>query len=157
MKNCVTKISMAENVSLVNFEKAPAGIDFLSRLFTAVEEEGINIDMISQSTIMGDYVSLSFSVDSDYLGKIMTLVKRIRDNHPTLKPIIKSGNAKIWLYGNDMADYVGVAAQAFRALKERGIDVIMITTSEVDVSLLVDDEAGEDALQALKKSFEIAD
>ena len=155
MKNCVTKISMAENVSLVNFEKAPAGIDFLSRLFTAVEQEGINIDMISQSTIMGDYVSLSFSVDSDYLGKIMTLAKRIRDNHPTLKPIIKSGNAKIWLYGDDMADYVGVAAQAFRALKEKNIDIIMITTSEVDVSLLVDDEAGEDALKALKESFEI--
>ena len=146
---------MAENISLVNFEKAPAGINFLSTLFSAVAEEGINIDMISQSTIMGDYVSLAFTVSSDSLGKIMTLANRIRENHPTLKPIIKSGNAKLWLYGADMADYVGVASQAFNALKEKGIDVIMITTSEVDVSLLVDDEAAEDALAVLQNSFEV--
>ncbi|MBQ4153007.1 MAG: ACT domain-containing protein [Oscillospiraceae bacterium] len=155
MKNCVTQISMAENVSLVNFEKAPAGIGFLSKLFTEVEEEGINVDMISQSTIMGDFVSLAFTVDSDSLGKIMTLAKRVRDEHPTLKPIIKGGNAKIWLYGNDMANYVGVAAQAFRALEEKGIDVIMITTSEVDVSLLIDGEFAQDAVAILKKSFEV--
>ena len=155
MKNYVTRISMAENVSLVNFEKAPAGSDFLSRLFTEVEEEGINVDMISQSTIMGNFVSLAFTVDSGSLGKIMTLAKRVKDEHPTLKPIIKSGNAKIWLYGDHMANGVGVAAQAFRALAEKGIDVTMITTSEVDISLLVDDEFAQDALAILKESFEV--
>lgn len=155
MKNCVTKISITENVSLVNFEKAPAGISFLSTLFSAVTENGINIDMISQSTIMGDYVSLAFTVGSEDLGKIMTLANRIREKHPTVKPIIKGGNAKLWLYGADMADYVGVASQAFSALKEKGIDVIMITTSEADISLLVDDEFAEEALAALKASFEV--
>lgn len=157
MKNCVTQISMAENVSLVNFEKAPAGISFLSKLFTVVEEAGINVDMISQSTIMGDFVSLAFTVESDSLGEIMTLAKQIREEYPTIKPIIKGGNAKLWLYGDDMANYVGVAAQAFRALEKKGIDVIMITTSEVDVSLLVDGEFAHDALSALKQSFELSE
>lgn len=155
MKNCVTTINMAEDVYLVTFEKAPAGISFLSRLFSAVAKEGINIDMISQTSVMGDYVSLSFTVGADSLTEIMTLANSIREKHPTLKPIIKGGNAKLWLYGEDMADYVGVAAQAFDALKEKGIDVIMITTSEVDISLLVDDESAEEALAVLCESFEI--
>ena len=55
-----------------------------------------------------------------------------------------------------MANYVGVGAQAFSALQEKGIDVIMITTSEVDISILVDDESAEEALTALKQSFELA-
>lgn len=156
MKNCVTRISMEEDVNLVTFEKAPAGITFLSKLFSRVGEAGINIDMISQTTVMGDFVTLAFTVDSDSLGDVMKLANSIREKHPTLKPIIKSGNAKLWLYGEDMADYVGVAAQAFEALRQKGIDVIMTTTSEVDISLLVDDESAEDALKALKESFEVA-
>lgn len=155
MKNCVTKISMVEDVNLVTFEKAPAGIDFLSKLFSAVGKAGINIDMISQTTIMGEFVTLSFTVASENLGAVMTLANQIREKHPTLKPIIKSGNAKIWLYGDDMADYVGVAAQAFEALRGKGIDVIMTTTSEVDISLLVDDESAEEALKTLQESFEV--
>lgn len=155
MKNCVTTISITEDVNLVTFEKAPAGSAFLSELFSGVGDAGINIDMISQTTIMGNFVTLSFTVGSDSLGDIIKLANSIREKHPTLKPIIKSGNAKIWLYGEDMADYAGVAAQAFEALRQKGIDVIMTTTSEVDISLLVDDESAEDALEALKKSFEV--
>lgn len=157
MKNCVTKISMAEDVNLVTFEKAPAGSAFLSKLFTRVGDAGINVDMISQTTIMGDFVTLSFTVGSDSLGDVIKLTNSIREKHPTLKPIIKSGNAKIWLYGEDMANYAGVAAQAFEALRQIGVDVIMTTTSEVDISLLVDDEAAEDALKALKDSFEVVE
>ena len=156
MKNCVTKISMVEDVYLVTFEKAPAGSAVLSKLFSAVADAGINIDMISQTTIMGDFVTLSFTLGAESLGEIMTLANSIREKHPTLKPIIKGGNAKIWLYGEDMANYVGVGAQAFSALQEKGIDVIMITTSEVDISILVDDESAEEALTALKQSFELA-
>lgn len=121
MKNCVTKISMVEDVYLVTFEKAPAGSAFLSKLFSAVADAGINIDMISQTTIMGDFVTLSFTLGAESLGEIMTLANSIREKHPTLKPIIKGGNAKIWLYGEDMANYVGVGAQAFSALQEKGI------------------------------------
>ncbi len=156
MKNCVTKISITEDVNLVTFEKAPAGSHFLSKLFVGVGEAGINVDMISQTTIKGEFVTLSFTVGSDSLGAVMTLANSIRETHPTLKPIIKSGNAKIWLYGEDMANGIGVAAQAFEALRQKGIDVIMTTTSEVDISLLVDDEAAADALKALKESFEVA-
>ena len=131
--------------------------DLLSeQIYEALADAGINIDMISQTTIMGDFVTLSFTLGAESLGEIMTLANSIREKHPTLKPIIKGGNAKIWLYGEDMANYVGVGAQAFSALQEKGIDVIMITTSEVDISILVDDESAEEALTALKQSFELA-
>ncbi len=157
MKNCGTQINMVEDVYLVTFEKAPAGSAFLSMLFSAVADAGINIDMISQTTIMGDFVTLSFTLGAESLGDIMTLANSIREQHPTLKPIIKGGNAKIWLYGEDMANSVGVGAQAFSALQKKGIDIIMITTSEVDISVLVEDEVAQEALSTLKQSFELTE
>ena len=66
----ITAINVTEDVALVTLSKVPATVDFISRIFDALDEQGVIVDMISQTALTGEYVSISFTADSEDIGKI---------------------------------------------------------------------------------------
>ena len=79
------------------------------------------------------------------------MTNEIRSRYPTLKPIVSSSNVKLSLYGEDFPKYTGIAAQVFQVLASKGIELLLITTSDVDISLLVSSADHYKAEAALKE------
>ena len=149
------KITVTEDVYLITFGKIPMDLSLISDIFLQFSEAQINIDMISLAPPPGDTTSVSFSLPSDNLVRVLELVNRYREAHPSLKPLIAGGNVKIQLFGSGMRDMWGVAARAMAALARTGAELMLITTSEVDISFLVTRAHYEEALAALQEEFEL--
>ena len=146
----ISKIYETEEVSMVSFEKTPAQIGFISELFRRIADAGINVDMISQTAPKGEKNNLSFTIAVEWVMEVTALAARMNSG---IKPLISSGNVKISLYGEAMPEYAGVAAGVFDLLNEAGIDILLITTSDVDISLVVSSANADRALAILKKAY----
>ena len=79
----------------------------------------------------------------------------IRDRDAKASPLISVGYSKLNLFGEDMVTSCGVAARALNALAMADIEVLLITTSDLDISLLVRSENEDSAYDVLKKAFEL--
>ena len=152
----VDKITLTEDVALLTFSRIPADLTLISEIFLQFGGQQINIDMISQAAPRGDTTSISFTVSSERVVEVLELVNRFREKHPAIKPLIAGGNVKIQLFGEEMPRMSGVAARAIAALARTGCELMLTTTSEVDISFLVAGAHCEDALCALQEEFGVS-
>lgn len=146
-------VSITENVTLVSLNDSPADIKIIARIFTLLSEAGVDVDMISQIPPHGNIPYLSFTVNDDDLTKVFEVAAKLREENPELKLGISSGNSKISVFGEDMRACPGVAAKVFTAVAGTNEDVRMITTSEVDISLLVYSHGSNAVVSAIKKAL----
>jgi aspartate kinase len=127
-----------------------------SRVFEAVAKGGIVVDMIVQNLVAGK-AELSFSVPQPDLDRALQLTRReAAAIDPSTRVAGDSEIAKLFVLGVGMRTHTGVARRMFGALAERGINISMINTSEVRVSVVVDRARGEEALATLKEAFNLA-
>jgi len=124
-----------------------------AKLFGALAKNNISVDMIIQSLANNGTNSIAFTVDADDLeGAIKTL----KDEKETVKAaeiLTDSDIAKVSIVGAGMVDRPGIAADMFRALADRNINIKMISTSEIKISCLVDKQNANEAIKALCKEF----
>ena len=149
----VTQLSVTEDISLITFPRVSADLAFVTEVFELLEEERINIDMISQTAAQGLTCGLSFTVSGHLVTSTLEAIGRSAHAHAELKPMVSEGYAKLSLYGEAMREQPGVAARAMRALLDGGVEIRMITTSEVDISVLIADIDLPDAVEALETAF----
>ncbi|HEY7424004.1 MAG TPA: aspartate kinase, partial [Gemmataceae bacterium] len=126
-----------------------------SRVFQSVAAAGIVVDMIVQNLAAGR-TELSFSVPQADLDHALTVT---RETVATLEPATRvaadAGIARLFVHGVGMRTHTGVARRMFGALAQRGINISMINTSEVRISVVVDRARGEEALACLKETFNL--
>ncbi|PKM51569.1 MAG: amino acid-binding protein [Firmicutes bacterium HGW-Firmicutes-7] len=133
----VTHMSITENVTLITLIAIPTSQRVLSSVFLSLAEKEINVDMISQTSPLKGTINLSFTIpDSDLFAAIQAL-KEYKSTIPSLRIEVNSNNTKISLYGEGMRTTPGTAAKTLQLLSDNIIDVVMITTSEVDISYLI--------------------
>jgi aspartokinase len=152
----ITKISTCDDVALITLRNSPADIGFITKVFKMISQRGINVDMISQTAPLGGRISLSFTVCGDDLGGVLELLAALREENPELKSDISSGNCKISIYSEAMRDMPGVAAGTFDIIAGLRIDVRLITTSEIDISILVPKSDFDTAIDGFTKAFGIS-
>lgn len=146
--NGVTQISVTEDVSLITFTKVPNDLGVIAGIFRSVSEAGINIDMVSQTAPQGQFVSFSFTVGNEDTVKVLSLVNSLK-----IKPMVSTGNCKIQLYGEEMPRMHGVFAAALASAATTAAELLLVTTSEVDISLLTTSAHLQEALEALERDF----
>lgn len=144
---------MVEHVALVTFEGIPNQVGFLSAIFNSVAGRNINVDMISKTATTGPRMTLSFTVSEEDIPALLEITNQVRTKYPDIRPMVSGGNTKIVLFGEDLPTECGVAAKAFTALNEAGIDVIMIVTSDQDISLLLRGADADTAYEVLHKAY----
>ncbi len=149
----ISKVYFTENVAIISFEKAPAQIGFLSNLFDQVAKAGINVDMISQTAPKGMCNTISFTVSDENVTDILAIITGLNVEQYAVMPLVSAGNVKISLYGEEMPSKVGVAADVFDRLNEKGIDILLITTSDVDISVVVSSANADLAFRTLEKAY----
>lgn len=149
----VTNISVTYNVALVTVDNLPNNISIISGIFNSIAQQRINIDMISQTPPYKGSISLSFTIPSDDLVKAIGALNKFKKDVPNLRIEVDADNTKISIYGEEMKNLPGVAAQLFTILADNGIEIKLVTTSEVDISYLIYEKDVDRAINAIKKEY----
>ena len=129
--------TFTEDITLVVLDEAPADLCFVASAFEALSVGKINSDMISQSPPKGSSSGLAFTLSDSDLGAALETIAKLREIFPKIKISVSSGNTKLLISGDDMKNNYGIAAEVFNAVAATHADVRMITTSEIDISLLI--------------------
>lgn len=155
LDSIVTNYSVVNDVALITLDKIPNDIKIIAEIFNAVAKENINIDMISQTPPYSGVVNISFSIPSKDLSKAISTLGRFKKDIPQLRLDIDANNTKISVFGEGMRNIPGVAANLFTLLAGNGIDIKLVTTSEVDISYLISAKDEDNAIESIKKEFNI--
>jgi aspartate kinase len=127
-----------------------------SRVFQAVAAGGIVVDTIVQNLSAPGRAQLSFSVPRGDVARALKLTQEaVRAIDPQTRVSAEGEIAQLQVLGVGMRTHTGVARRMFGALAERGINISMINTSEVRVSVVVDPGRGQEALACLKEAFQV--
>lgn len=146
----VSKITSEQNIMLTTFPGAQYSAQSLAEHLEVFAKAGIVVDMICQSAPRGTEVDFSFTTSYRNLAAVMAALPEAAKAHP---PLISGGYSKLNLFGEEMVTSCGVAARALRALAGAGVEIVLITTSDLDISLLVRQQDEDTALAALRSAF----
>lgn len=148
-------ITSSDEITLITLQNCPADIDYIARIFENIAQDSINVDMISLAPPQGTCSSISFTISDDDLGKILEFTSSLREELTDIKPVVSSGNCKISVYDEHMRNNPGMAATVFKAISSVNTDIRIITTSEVEISLLVTKADADAALNAIKSALNV--
>ena len=124
-----------------------------AKLFGELAKNNISVDMIIQSLARNGENSIAFTVAQEDLEEAIETLKKKKDIIQTGEILIDEDIAKVSIVGAGMVDRPGIAADMFRALAEKNINIKMISTSEIKISCLVEKENAKEAIRALCKEF----
>lgn len=149
----VTGISLDEGEAKIALRGLADKPGVASRVFVPIAEAGINVDMIVQNISQEGLTDITFTIPKTDLDRS----KKIID---TLEIGIKKVEAdediaKVSVVGVGMRSHAGVAAKVFKTLSEHKINIEMISTSEIRISVVVSKKKGKEAVQALHAAFEL--
>ena len=152
----VSKINIETDLMMISVQDVVFRGNSLSRYLDIFAETGVVVDMISQSAPHGTTIDFSFTASASDLTLVMKAISAANlDKDAKASPLISVGYSKLNLFGEDMVTSCGVAARALNALAMADIEVLLITTSDLDISLLVRSENEDSAYDVLKKAFEL--
>jgi aspartate kinase len=134
-------------ITMLHLEDKPG---IAARIFGPLAEASINVDMIVQNVAAdGQHTDMTFTVQAAELPRALEVLKAAKTDigHFDLKS--SADVAKISVIGIGMRSHAGVAAQMFKALAEKGINILAISTSEIKISVLIDAAYAELAVRTL--------
>ncbi len=121
-----------------------------------IADANIDVDMIIQNTGADGTTDFTFTVHKNEMGKALAVLREKVQGHINALEI--SGDdkiAKVSVVGIGMRSHVGIASQMFRTLAEEGINIQMISTSEIKIAVVIDEKYMELAVRVLHKAFEL--
>ena len=128
-----------------------------ARLFSALAEENISVDMIIQSyaRTSNNTNDIAFTIDRNDLERTKEVLNKIKDEWQEGNIQIDENIAKVSIVGAGMVDRPGIAATMFETIGKAGVNIKMISTSEIKISCLVDKEDSQKCLKTLHEVFEL--
>ncbi|MBB5324622.1 aspartate kinase [Anoxybacillus tepidamans] len=147
----VRGIAFEDQVTRVTVQGLPKGLQTLPTIFTALANRGINVDIIIQSMTSNEATSVSFSISTEDLHETLQVLQSLQG----VKVEYESRLAKVSIVGSGMISNPGVAAQMFQVLADCGIEIKMVSTSEIKISTVVAQEKMVAAVEALHEAFQL--
>ena len=155
-KAVVSGVAMQRDEAKITVHAVPDKPGIAYAILGPIADAGINVDVIVQNVGHDGTTDLSFTLGRADMAKAMRML------NDQVKPAIKcreiTGDdrmAKVSVVGLGMRSHAGIAAKMFRTLAEEGINIQMISTSEIKISVVVDEKYAELAVRVLHKAFEL--
>ena len=139
-------------IAVIGVEDKP-GIAF--KLFSMLAKDNINVDLILQSIGRNNTKDISFTISKDNLDKCVSIIKKNLAMFAAEDVQFSDKYSKVSIVGAGMVNSPGIAAKMFEALYDADINIHMITTSEIKISVLVDIGEGERAVNAIHNKFKL--
>jgi aspartate kinase len=155
-KAVISGIAFNRDEAKITVTNVPDRPGIAYQILGPVAEANIDVDMIIQNASVGGNTDFSFTVHRNEYQKAMTVL------NDAVKARIQAGEivgdpkiAKVSVVGIGMRSHVGIASLMFRTLSQEGINIQMISTSEIKISVVIEDKYMELAVRALHKAFEL--
>jgi aspartate kinase len=151
----VSGITFKRDEAMVSITGLPLAQHVSAELFTLLGEQGVEVDMIVQNVIEDNLVNIIFTVDRDDYQITCKSLQQINKKYTLATVQGDDKVVKISAVGNGMKSHAGVAGKMFSALAKENIQIKLISTSEIKVSVLVEEKYLELAVRALHSVFEL--
>ncbi|REJ26687.1 aspartate kinase [Caldibacillus debilis] len=153
-KNLIVRgVAFEKNITRITVHGLPDVMENLSAIFTGLARENVDVDIIIQNVSGETENQVSFSVKDDQLNDALAVLEKLRGELGFKNVEWESGLAKVSIVGSGMVSNPGVAAKMFSTLAENGIFIKMISTSEIKISVVVDEEQMIRAAETLHHAF----
>ncbi len=149
----VSGVAFDRNEAKVSVRGVPDRPGVAAKIFGALSEKSIVVDMIVQDVGEGDRASMTFTVPKADLKRALLVIEPLARELGALEVSSDTGIAKVSIVGVGMRSHAGVAATMFDVLAREGINVLMISTSEIKVSCVIEEKYTELAVRALHDAF----
>lgn len=152
----VSGIALDESEAKIAIRDVPDVPGISSQIFGPIAQANINVDMIIQNTGTDNLADLSFTVPKDDLKRSESIIHALKNKLKFTRIDTDQNIAKVSIVGIGMRSHAGVAAKAFTLLAQNKINIDMISTSEIKISIVVDKEDGKKAVQILHDGFQLS-
>jgi len=149
----VSAVSIDKNQAKITIFRIPDRPGIAAEIFTSIGNENINVDMIVQNVSKQNYADISFTVDINDLEKAFEISQKLGEKLGAEKVEKDTDICKISIIGIGMMNNPGVAGRMFSAIAKVGVNIEMISTSEIKISSIVRKKDGEKALKQVHKEF----
>jgi aspartate kinase len=149
----VSGVTGDRNQAKVTIVGVPDRPGIAARIFGPIAEASVIVDMIIQNVSQASLTDMSFTIPRADLPKATPLVKRIAKDIDAKSVAVTESIAKVSLVGVGMRTHSGVAAKMFEVLSKEGINIMMISTSEIKISCVIEEKHLQQAMKALHKAF----
>lgn len=126
-----------------------------ARIFTALAEANVNVDMIVQNVGRDGRANLTFTVPLEDAFVSEEAVSKVLQEYGVKKPVLTDRIAKVSVVGVGMRSHSGVAADLFKAFAKAGINIQLISTSEIKISVAIDVERADQAVRVAHEAFHL--
>ncbi len=137
-------------IAIIGLEDVP-GIAF--KVFSALAKEKVNVDMILQSIGRNSKKDIAFTIAKGNVAKAMEVIEKLKETIPYEEATYRENLSKVSIVGAGMVNNPGVAAKMFEALYDANINIHMISTSELKISVLINIDNAEAAVKVIHDKF----
>jgi aspartate kinase len=155
VRNKVRGIAYDANVAKLTVIGVPDRPGIAAAIFDPLARANISVDTIVQNASVENITDLTFTVARDDLITAMSIVEPVAKDIGAKRCVSDANLAKVSIVGTGMQNTPGYAAKMFRTLYEQGINIQLITTSEIRITCIISQDRVKDAVQALHKAFEL--
>jgi aspartate kinase len=149
----VSGVTGDRNQAKVTIVGVPDRPGIAARIFGPIAEANVIVDMIIQNVSQASLTDMSFTVPRADLSKAAPIVERVAKDIGAKSVAVTESIAKVSLVGVGMRTHSGVAAKMFEVLSREGINIMMISTSEIKISCVIEEKQLQQAMRALHKAF----
>jgi len=155
VRNKVRSIAHDLDVAKITVVGVPDRPGIAATIFESLAKAGISIDTIVQNASIENITDLTFTVAKSQLSRAMEVVEPIAISIGARECVSDSRLGKVSIIGTGMQNTPGYAARMFSALSEKGINIQLITTSEIRITCIIDEARVKDAVLVLYRAFEL--
>jgi aspartate kinase len=152
-KQTVSGIAYSRDDAKITLRRVPDRPGIAATVFGVLAGENINVDMIVQNTAADGTTDMTFTVGKADLARAQAALETVRKDVGFQEVLADPNVAKISVVGVGMRSHAGVANTMFKALAEKGINIEVISTSEIKVSVLIGADYTELAVRALHTAY----
>ena len=149
----VSGVTYSKNEARITLNKVPDQPGIAAKIFLPISDAEIVVDMIIQNTRAGDLTDMTFTVPRNDYDRAMKLLQKIASDIHAESVTGAENIAKISIVGVGMRNHSGIASTMFHILAKEGINIMMISTSEIKVSCIIEEKYTELAVRALHDAF----
>ncbi|HET7289148.1 MAG TPA: aspartate kinase [Thermodesulfobacteriota bacterium] len=153
----ISGISSDKNQAKITITQVPDSPGIAAKIFTPLSESGIIVDMIVQNVSIEGHTDMTFTVPRTDFKKSIILTEKVAKELGARDIISDDKITKVSLVGVGMKTHSGVASRMFSTLAKEGINILMISTSEIKISCVVEEKYTELAVRALHDAFELGE
>lgn len=152
-KMLISGVAKDDNIARISVIGVPDRPGLAFKIFSKLASKSINVDIILQSIGRNGTKDISFTVEKDKMEETLELLSTYEETWGASGIVSDDNVSKVSIVGAGMETHPGVAAEMFEALFSRSVNIQMISTSEIKISVLINKADGQRAVEAIHEKF----